>query len=187
MLALVDSVEAGDLRSLLAAGDRRTTGRADEVAEAIVGQPHLFAGTVALMLDGDAGVRMRAADALEKASRKAPALLNAHRPALLGPIARIDQQEVRWHLLQILPRLDLSSRDRRTAFAIAVASLAHASRIVVTEALTALFRLSENDAALRSEALLHAAAQSRSPYPSVRSRLKRLLASAGIRAESSPD
>ena len=186
-MALVDNLEAGDLRCLLAAGDRRTTGRADEVAEAIVGQPHLFAATVALMLEGDAGVRMRAADAVEKASRKAPALLDVHRSVLLGPTAQIAQQEVRWHLLQILPRLDLSPVERRTAFAIAVASLAHASRIVVTEALTALFSLSENDAALRAEALHHAAAQSRSPYPSVRSRLKKLLASAGIRAEDSPD
>lgn len=76
-----------------------------------------------LMRDTDPLVRMRAADALEKASREDPEILMPHKHSLLSEIAEDPQQEVRWHLLQMLPRLRLTPSEGRRAFEIAANSL----------------------------------------------------------------
>jgi hypothetical protein len=54
---------------------------------------------------------MRAADAIEKISKHKPELLQKFKGALLGRIALIKQQEVQWHVAQIIPRLKLSESD----------------------------------------------------------------------------
>ncbi len=108
------------IRTVLAGGDRRSIGNAHALAATIADDPHLFDACVQAMSDDDPVVRMRAADAVEKASRSRPALLAPHKAALLGAISKINQHEVRWHLLQLLPRLSsgssgLSSGCRATA------------------------------------------------------------------------
>lgn len=128
------------------------------------------------MCDGDPIIRMRAADALEKSSRVHPAILMPHKNELLGEIAENPQQEVRWHLLQMLSRLQLSSAERTKALEIAIGSLHHHSRIVVAEALSALFRLSADEAEYMELAKEQAHRLSSSPFAAVRSRAKRLLA-----------
>lgn len=87
----------------------------------------------------DPVVRMRAADAVEKATAERPALLDAsHRERLLGEIAAIDQQEVRWHVAQLLPRLDLDDGDVDRAVAVLEGFLDDESRIVRVNAMSAL-------------------------------------------------
>lgn len=118
-----------------------------------------------------------AADALEKACRIVPRALQPHVAALHGPLAMREQQELRWHLLQILPRLALSQAERRAALRLARRSLDHPSRIVVTEALTCLFALSGGDPAARATAMAMARQIVANGPPSARAR--RLLTSSG--------
>ncbi|HHT26349.1 MAG TPA: hypothetical protein GXZ82_03735 [Firmicutes bacterium] len=82
----------------LAGGDRRSIGCANEVAEEILADSDLFAIVLEGILHDDPIIRMRAADAVEKASSKRPGLLQPHKRMLFGEIAAIRQQEVRWHL-----------------------------------------------------------------------------------------
>ena len=96
------------IRSMLAGGDRRSTGRSDEIAGMVAQNPGRVVELVECLWDPDACVRMRAADALEKASRGKAEILEAHKAELLGLFAEAEQQEVRWHLAQIVPRLPLS-------------------------------------------------------------------------------
>lgn len=168
-----------DLRRLLAGGDRRSVGNAGPVAEMIAHSPPGIAAAVRLMGDDDPVVAMRAADALEKATRNDPALLAPHKGGLLGDLAEDPRQEVRWHLLQMLPRLPLTSAERAEAFAIAVASLSHPSRIVAADALSALFALSAGDGTLGASAVDHAERLTSSPSAAVRSRARRLLSARG--------
>lgn len=163
------------LRRLLSGGDRRSIGRVGEAASRIARVPSGVSAAVRLMCDADPVVSMRAADALEKATRAAPDRLSPHKRALLGVIAANPQQEVRWHLLQILPRLRLTHAERARAFAIAADSLDHPSRIVVADALSAMFALCDEDAALRKRAERHADRLKSSPSAAVRNRAKRLL------------
>ena len=59
----------GDLAKALALGDRRTIGDAPTVAEAVAADPARLPELVGCLFAEDAGVRMRAADALERVSR----------------------------------------------------------------------------------------------------------------------
>ena len=58
------------------------------------------------------------------------------------------QKEVRWHLVQMLPRLSLTATERRRAAAIAESYLNDKSAIVRVNALQALVELAGDDADL---------------------------------------
>lgn len=163
------------LRYLLSGGNRRSIGKVDEAVARISGSPAGIAAAVRLMRDADPVVGMRAADALEKATRGDPGLLTPHKRELLGDIAANPQQEVRWHVLQMLPLLPLTASERAKAFAVAVDSLDHHSRIVVADALSAMFDLSVDDGVLRERAMHHAERLLSSRSAAVRSRAGRLL------------
>jgi hypothetical protein len=64
------------------------------------------------MLGPDPVARMRAADAVEKLTRRRPDLLQGLEGRLLSEVAAIEQKEVRWHLAQLLPRLALTEQQR---------------------------------------------------------------------------
>jgi hypothetical protein len=91
-----------------------------------------------------------AADALDKASRQRPDLIAAHAETLITQIGPIVQQEVRWHVAQMIPRLPLTARQCPDAVVLLRGSIQDQSRIVVVEALTALTALDQDDAALRA-------------------------------------
>jgi len=59
-----------ELLSRLTGGDRRSIGRTGEVVAAVLGEPSLFGVLLSGLWSSDPLVRMRAADALEKITRK---------------------------------------------------------------------------------------------------------------------
>ncbi|MGB2628038.1 MAG: hypothetical protein WAK20_14725 [Candidatus Acidiferrum sp.] len=87
--------------ALLEGGDRRSVGRADDVAAFVAHRPEVFPKLIAGLWSPDPLVRMRAADAIEKVTRKNPALLTAYKKELLDLISGTRQQELRWHLAVI--------------------------------------------------------------------------------------
>jgi hypothetical protein len=123
------------------------------------------------LLSGDDRVlRARAADALEKASRASPAILRPHKRVLLRLAEAARQQEVRWHLAQMLPRLELSTQQRRHSLVLLRGYLDDRSRIVAACALEALWDLGRGQWV---RALVERCA-STGP-PSLRARARRLL------------
>lgn len=99
-------------------GDLRTKGKADDVAKKISFDQALFDEVIVGLSSDMPGLRMRTADAIEKASRLNPSLLFAHKKDILQVYAKIEQQEVMWHIAQLIPRLELSRDERRTAVTI---------------------------------------------------------------------
>jgi hypothetical protein len=133
----------------LRGGDRRSIGRADEVAREISTRPKLFAQVLAAALDANPVIRMRAADAVEKASTANPKLLQPHKGIILKKIAAIPQQEIHWHVAQVLPRLKLTPKERDHAVAILFDYLEDKSSIVKTFAMQGLADLAQADSSLR--------------------------------------
>ena len=90
-------------------------------------------------------------------------------------VARIEQQEVRWHVAQLLPRLALTAKERSKAVAILLGYLDDRSTIVRTFSLQALADIAERDEALRPTVveLLQVALSSGSP--AMRTRARKLL------------
>jgi len=75
----------------------------------------LFPELIAGLWSGDALVRMRAADAAEKATRGNREVLQPYKRELLELMAETGEQELRWHLAAMIPRLRLNARERQLA------------------------------------------------------------------------
>jgi hypothetical protein len=140
-----------NLLNRLGGGDRRSIGRSDEVAALVLKQPALFGELVHALQTADPLVRMRAADAAEKASLKQPQLLRPFKAELLRFLDEAIQQELRWHLAQMVPRLPLTSKERLRAAATFRRYLEDRSSIVKTCAMQALADLAAQDQSLLPE------------------------------------
>ncbi|MEE8391321.1 MAG: ACT domain-containing protein, partial [Anaerolineae bacterium] len=94
---------------------------------------------------------------------------------LIGRVARIDQQEVRWHVAQMLPRLEWSQEERAVVVEILLDYFNDKSRIVKTFAMQALADLAEVDASLRPQAIELLAELVEIGSPAMKSRGRKLL------------
>jgi hypothetical protein len=128
------------------------------------------------MLHVDPLVRMRSADAAEKITQARPEFLQPYKKQLLQTVSRIEQQEVRWHLAQMLPRLELSPEEREQALEILISFLGDQSKIVQTFSLQALADLAVGDRNLIPQVRVILADALGSGSPAVVSRVKKLQA-----------
>ena len=163
----------------LSGGDRRSTGRSDEVLALVLADPVLFGRLIEGMSNPDPLTRMRAADAAEKVTVRRPELLQPYKEHLLHQVAIIEQQEVRWHVAQMLPRLELSPAERRQALDILLGYLDDESKIVKTFAMQGLADLAWQDPQLRPEVLPVLVELTASGSPAMRSRGRQLLKQLG--------
>src|SRR5277367_1792161 len=164
-----------NLLSRLEGGDRRSIGRAEEVAAEVARNPRLFPQLIAGLWSEDALVRMRAADAIEKVTRDHSKLLQPYKKELLGLMAEAPEQEVRWHLAAIVPRLWLDSEERKLASSLLRGYLDDRSSIVRTFALQGLAELAERDLSLRPGVLELLREAVRNGTPAMRARGRKLL------------
>jgi hypothetical protein len=163
------------LLTMLKGGDRRSIGRADAVARTVMRRPKLLAVLIDGMADADPVVRMRAADAAEKATRQHPEWLVPYRGRLLGDIAATDQAEVRWHVAQMLPRLALGGREERKGIRILFRYLRDDSRIVKVSSMQALADLARRNPMLKPRVVPLLKKLTRTGSAAMRSRGRRLL------------
>jgi hypothetical protein len=96
-------LDMNEILGKLEGGDRRSIGRADEVVSNVLEDPALLDALFQGIYSDDALVRMRTADAVEKISAKRPEYLQPYKQDLLQVVSQIEQQEVRWHLAQMIP------------------------------------------------------------------------------------
>lgn len=130
---------------------------------------------VECLWDGDPAVSMRAADALEKISRQQPSSLQRYKAQLLALSGETTQQEVRWHLAVMLPRLRLTVSECQRLAGLLQNYLEDRSSIVKTFAMQGLADLTRQDAALRPMVVELLRALTRSGTPAMRARGRMLL------------
>jgi hypothetical protein len=165
--------------SKLAGGDLRSIGRSNEVVTEVLADLSLFGAVFQGVFSDDPVVRMRAADVCEKVSVSHPECLRPFRRDLLGRVAAIEQQEVRWHVAQMLPRLDLDAEERACAVEILVAYLDDQSKIVKTFSMQALADLAEVDGRFRPRIVTLLQELTETGSPAMRNRGRKLLARLG--------
>jgi hypothetical protein len=100
-----------NFKSAISNGDLRSVRGVSAVVDEVLQDPKRFREIFSLMFDPNAAVRMRAIDAIEKITKIKPELLRPYKKTILSKIATIEQKEVQWHVAQIIPRLELSSRE----------------------------------------------------------------------------
>ena len=170
------------LLAKLTGGDRRSIGRSAEVVADVLADPALFAVLFQGLLVDDALVRMRAADAIEKITVHHPEYLAPHKTQLLQEVGPLAQQEVRWHVAQLLSRLDLTADERRTAVTLLNTYLQDRSKIVKTFAMQALADIALVDSELRPVIVAQLETLTATGSPAMRSRGRKLLAQLAVQA-----
>lgn len=163
----------------LSGGDRRSTGRSDEIVAVVLADPALFGQLIAGLSNPDPLIRMRTADAAEKVTLQRPELLQPYKEQLLDQVSAIEQQEVRWHVAQMLPRMELSPAERRQALNILLGYLEDESKIVKTFTMQGLADLAQQDPTLRDEVIPVLVELTASGSPAMRSRGRQLLKQLG--------
>jgi hypothetical protein len=161
--------------ALLQGGDRRMIGRSGEVAAMVSENPRLFPRLIAGMWSQDPLVRMRAADATEKVTRENRELLRPYKKELLGLMAEAREQELRWHLAVMVPRLPLNARERELAATMLNRYLEDRSSIVKTFALQGLADLAQTGPNIRADVLETLREAARNGTAAMKARSRKLL------------
>ena len=160
---------------MLAGGDRRSIGRAGEALGVLEEQPSLLHCLVEAMRSPDQLVCMRAADAVQKFAARHPGFLQPEKENLLLLADKAVQQEVRWHLAQILPGLSLNQHEREEVYRILCGYLHDRSAIVRTFAMQGLADLADQEAGYREKVLPILIEQTQNGSPAMKSRGRKLI------------
>ncbi len=172
---------------LLTGGDPRGLRNAGIVVDAASRRPERLEELVECVFSADEIVRMRASDALEKVCRAHPGLLRPFVPRLLGQMSRIEQASVQWHLAQILTEVELDEAERAAAITILEHNLDTSGDWIVTNlTLQALATFARTSPAVRTTLIERLHHYQDSPYKSVASRARKLLAEFGNQPPASP-
>jgi len=167
-------------------------GYVPELTEEFLTHPRRAAKLVELLWDDDDGVAGRAADILERITRKREAtldhyinrLLVENKEALLGLMPEAGPKKLRWNLALMLGRMPLTDAEARRAAAVLETWLRDPSSIVKTAALQGLADLIGHSAALKPTVLdlLHTVGRGGTAAMRTRSRLllKRLAKSGSL-------
>jgi hypothetical protein len=165
-----------NIRDRLRGGDRRELDSSDAVASDVLRHPEHFGELFEAMLDEDETVRIRAADAAEKATRGRPDLLVPLRQRLISEAGEAPAPEVRRRVAQMLPRIKLSSHDRAKAVALLERYLKEEHVDVAGAAMQSLADFSNDDAVLRERMIRTFERLARDKTPALAVRGQRLLA-----------
>jgi hypothetical protein len=161
--------------SKLQGGDRRSIGKVNDVVRAVQNKPDLFNELVNGLFDDDPVVCMRAADAMEKITLDNPHFLQPIKTRLICLAQQTQQQELRWHLAQMLPRLKLTPEESAALTDMFFDYLKDKSKIVVTFAMQALSDLAVKEAAVSTRVIRAIEQLTQSGSPAIQSRGKKLL------------
>jgi len=103
-------------REKLTGGTRTSVGSADEVIQKLVKNTSGLSAIYNLFLDEDPIVAMRASYVAMKVAEQKPDSVEPFAKDLLKNLNLYTQQEVRWHIPQLLAHLNLTLAQRRKAY-----------------------------------------------------------------------
>jgi hypothetical protein len=145
----------------------------------IADRPRSIPKLLELLWDDDAGVASRAADVLERATRRPSSALRAavdrHRVELMGLLADAEFPKLRWNLALTLPRLTLTVVECRRVSKVLETWLDDPSSIVKTSALHAMAELTSQDSDSLPSVVDLLRVKGRSGTPAMRARSRILL------------
>ena len=137
------------VREQLAGGTRTSVGEAEQVVKKALTVVPLRREIYELFLDDDPVVAMRASYVAMKLAQSDPATAQEFKKMLLKNLSLYRQQEVRWHVPQILVHMKLTAAEQRKAYEVVMEwSETDASKIVAYYGLQAAADFAEVDDAL---------------------------------------
>ena len=103
-------------REQLSGGTRTSIGESDEVIQKLLKDPSSLAEIYGLFLDEDPVVAMRASYVAMRVAEQSPDSVAPFAEVLFKNLELYKQQEIRWHVPQLLVHLDLTKTQRRLAY-----------------------------------------------------------------------
>jgi len=164
-----------DFTHMLLGRDLRSIARSNEVAESIRSQKD-FDRLFELMLHHERLLVMRAADAVEKVTREYKEYLQPHKRQLLSIASNASNKELKWHIAQLLPRLELTAEERQQVwhFLSYWAKNPNESKIARVNALQGLFELAQAEPIFKDAFLKLTQELSKESVPSIQARIRKL-------------
>lgn len=119
---------------------------------------------------------MRAVDAVEKVTKNHPEFLTPHKGQLMGVLKSADHKELKWHIAQLIPRIELSKNELVDVQHVLNywALNKNESKIVRVNALQGLFDLSQKHPEVKQELVKVMANMEHELIPSIQARIRRL-------------
>jgi hypothetical protein len=160
---------------LLLGKDRRTINKANTVADLVEDQAS-FDELFALLFHHERNLVMRAADAVEKVTRKHKEFLVRHKDQILSLLRSAIHIELKWHIAQLVSRLPLDPGEFHEVWAVLSywAQNPNESKIVRVNSLQGLFDMSANNPAFEMSLIKILDTVEHEPIPSLRARIKKL-------------
>jgi hypothetical protein len=106
----------GGFKEALSGGTRTSVGDADEIIRKLLKAPSGLTEIYKLFLDDDPVVAMRASYVAMRVAEQKPESVKPFAKELLKKLDLYTQQEVRWHIPQLLVHLDLTKAQKRRAY-----------------------------------------------------------------------
>ncbi|MGZ3751333.1 MAG: hypothetical protein ACXVB0_07670 [Mucilaginibacter sp.] len=160
-------------KTLLSGGDLRSIGQSNSVVLKIKNQEN-FDELFKLLFFNDRLVIMRAADAIEKISIKAPHYLAKHKNELIELCYTVCPKELKWHLALLIPRVDLNTEELNSANDILMkwATDKTESRIVRVNSIQGLFEITMLHNRLKNDFIHTLSVLEKENIPSINARIK---------------
>lgn len=136
------TIKKNKFLDLFKGGDRRSIGKSNEVVPLINSQEK-FDQLIAGLSDTDRKVVMRTADAVEKITVRHREYLEKHKKTILDLCHTANEIELKWHLAQLVSRLQLNKKEFEKTWALltAWAKESTESKIVRVFSIQALYDL----------------------------------------------
>ena len=163
------------IRDSLSGGTRTSVGDADKVIEKLLKSPSGLTEIYKLFLDEDPVVAMRASYVAMKVAEEKPETAKPFARDLLKNLEAFNQQEVRWHVPQLLVHLDLTKAQKKRAYEVVMNwAETDKSKIVGYYGFQAAADFAETDSALLEDFIPRIRQANKSGAKSIQNRCKKI-------------
>jgi hypothetical protein len=169
------------VRVKLTGGTRTSVGSADEVIQKLVKNTSGLSAIYDLFLDEDPVVAMRASYVAMKVAEQKPDSVEPFAKDLLKNLNLYTQQEVRWHIPQLLAHLNLTLAQRRKAYEVPMEwSETDKSKIVGYYSLQTAANFAETDDKILQDFIPRLKKANKLGAKSIQNRCKKIAKQLGI-------
>jgi hypothetical protein len=163
------------VRDTLSGGTRTSIGDADQVIQKLLKAPSGLTELYKLFLDDDPVVAMRASYVAMRVAEQKPESVKPFTKDLLKNLELYTQQEVRWHIPQLLVRLDLTKAQKKRAYEVVMGwAETDKSKIVGYYGFQAAADFAETDQALLEDFIPRIRKANKTGAKSIQNRCKKI-------------
>jgi hypothetical protein len=163
------------VRDTLSGGTRTSIGDADQVIQKLLRTPSGLADVYKLFLDEDPVVAMRSSYVAMRVAEQKPESVKPFTKDLLKNLELYTQQEVRWHIPQLLVHLELTKAQKKRAYEVIMAwAETDNSKIVGYYGFQAAADFAETDQSLLQDFIPRIRKANKSGAKSIQNRCKKI-------------